>query len=273
MEYNIRLKNGLILRGMLQSPGVNTHGMIIFIHGLGEHIKRYSSWADLFNKEGFGFTGVDLPGHGRSDGQRGNIKSYSVTDEMIDILLDSTRKTFPGIPVFLYGHSLGGGIVIDYLLRKNPALRGAIVTSPWLRLAFEPPKFKILMASVLKNIIPGMTQPSGLEVNHLSKDRMVAEAYVADPLIHDKVSVSLFHSAMKASTNALKNSHALKTDLLLMHGSDDMICSPGGSCEFASGTHMAELKIWDGGFHELHNEPDKLDVFQYIINWITKITK
>ena len=110
------------------------------VHGLGEHIQRYDHWAEMFKKEGIGFAGVDLPGHGRSDGRRGDIKSYKVLEEMIDILLKTTIRTFPGTPVFIYGHSLGGGIVLDYLIRKNPGIKGAIVTSPWLRLSFEPSK-------------------------------------------------------------------------------------------------------------------------------------
>jgi alpha-beta hydrolase superfamily lysophospholipase len=84
--------------------------------------------------------------------------------------------------------------------------------------------------------------------------------------------VSLFHSAMSAASNSLAHASELKTPLLIMHGSDDMICSPEGSREFASKTGMAELKIWEGGYHELHNEPFKQDVLEFMINWInTKI--
>jgi len=89
MDFNIRLSNGQILRGIVQSPGEHTKAVILMVHGLGEHIQRYTYWAELFKNEGIGFLGVDLPGHGRSDGRRGNIKSYMVTDEMIDILLDA----------------------------------------------------------------------------------------------------------------------------------------------------------------------------------------
>ena len=97
-------------------------------------------------------------------GEEEILKVIRLLEEMIDILIDSCRKTFPGIPVYIYGHSLGGGIVLDYLLRKNPRIKGAIVTSPWLRLSFEPPKIKVILASVMKNIIPGLVQPSGLNV-------------------------------------------------------------------------------------------------------------
>ncbi|TAL71168.1 MAG: alpha/beta hydrolase, partial [Bacteroidetes bacterium] len=257
-------------RGMIQSPGENTKAVIILVHGIGEHIQRYVYWAELFRKEGIGFAGVDLPGHGRSEGRRGHIKSYVLLGEMIDILLKSCNKTFPGIPVFLYGHSLGGGIVLDYLLRRNPNVKGAIITGPLLRLAFEPPKFKLILASVLKNLIPGLIQPTGLNTSHLSHDGAVVEKYINDPLVHGKISVSLFHGSMNAAKFSLSHASELKIQTVILHGSDDKLTSPEGSREFAGKTGMAELKIWDGAYHELHNEPFKDEVFAYIINWINR---
>ena len=270
MDFNIKLSNGQVLRGMIQSPGENTKAVILLVHGLGEHIQRYMYWADLFKKEGIGFAGVDLPGHGRSEGRRGNIKSYVLLDNMIDILLNSCKKTFPGIPVYIYGHSLGGTIVLDYLLRKNPKVKGAIITAPWLRLSFEPPRIKLILASVMKNILPGLIQPSGLNANHISHDETVVEKYRTDPLVHGKISVSLFHEAMAAAAYSLKHASDLKVPTLMLHGSDDLVCSPEGSREFAGKTSLVDLKIWDGGYNELHNEPFKDEVFAYIINWINK---
>lgn len=270
MDFNIKLSNGQVLRGMIQSPGENTKAVIILVHGLGEHIQRYIYWADLFKKEGIGFAGVDLPGHGRSEGRRGNIISYALLEEMIDILLNSCKKTFPGIPVYIYGHSLGGTIVLDYLLRKNPKVKGAIITAPWLRLSFEPPRIKLILASVMKNILPGLIQPSGLNANHISHDETVVEKYRTDPLVHGKISVSLFHGSMTAAKYSLEHASELKVPTLILHGSDDKILSPEGSREFAGKTSLADLKIWDGGYHELHNEPFKNEVFAYIINWINR---
>jgi acylglycerol lipase len=270
MEFNIKLKNGQILNGMIQSPGENTKAVIILVHGLGEHVQRYLYWAGLFKKEGIGFLGVDLPGHGRSQGRKGVIKDYSLPGEMIEILLTTCNKTFPGCPVFIYGHSLGGGIVLDYLLRKNPKIKGAIVTSPWLRLSFEPAKSKVMMASIMKHLIPGLIQPSGLNVNHISHDADVVERYKNDPLVHGKISVGLFDGAMKAAKYSLDHASELKVPTLLMHGSDDQITSPDGSREFAGKSKMVKLKIWEGGYHELHNEPFKDEVFKYIMNWINK---
>jgi len=270
MDYNIKLSNGQILRGIIASPGENIRAVILLVHGLGDHIQRYLHWAELFNNEGIAFTGIDLPGHGRSPGRRGNIKNYKLVGEIIDILINSSRKTFPGIPVFLYGHSLGGGIVLDYIIRKNPGIRGAIVTSPWLRLSFEPSKIKVTLVSVMKYLLPGLIQPSGLVVEHISHDESVVAKYRADPLVHGKISVSLFHGAISAAKFSLGHASELKIRTLLMHGSDDLLCSPEASREFAGNTSMVELKIWDGGYHELHNEFFKDDVFAYILNWVNR---
>ena len=155
--------------------------------------------------------------------------------------------------------------MLNYLLHKNPKLKGAIVTSPWLRLSFEPSPSKVMLASVMRYILPGLAQPSGLVVSHISHEDKVIEDYNNDPLVHDKISVGLFHGAMNAAAFSLSHANKLKIKTLLMHGSEDLICSAEGSREFASKTSFAELKIWDGGFHELHNEPFKNDVFEYII--------
>jgi len=270
MEFNIKLSNGQILNGIIMSPGEITKAVIIMVHGLGEHIQRYLDWAVLFKNEGIGFLGVDLPGHGRSQGRRGNIKSYALTREMLDILIKNCNYTFPGCPVYIYGHSLGGGIVLDYLLKAKPKIKGAIVTSPWLRLSFEPSKSKVLIASVVKYLIPGFSQPSGLNVNHISHDESVVEKYKNDSLVHGNISVALFDGAMTAAESSLAHASDLRIPTLLLHGSNDLITSPEGSREFAGKSSMVELKIWENGYHELHNEPFKDDVFKFILNWINR---
>ncbi len=122
----------------------------------------------------------------------------------------------------------------------------------------------------MKYLMPGLIQPTGLNADHLSHDRSVGEKYIADPLVHDKISVSLFYESMAAANYSLTHASELKVPTLILHGSDDLIISPEGSREFAGKTDMAELKIWEGGYHELHNEPFKEEVFKYILNWINR---
>jgi len=270
MDFNVQLSSGQVLNGIIQTPGGNPEGVIFLIHGIGEHVRRYLHWAELFRQENFAFAAIDLPGHGKSEGGRGKIKNYSNVYELIDILVKSGSRTFPGVPLYLYGHSMGGGIVLDYAIRFHPKVKAVIVTSPWLRLSFEPSKFRILLARGAKIIVPGLVQKSGLKTVYLSHDKSVVDIYNNDPLVHDKISVAFFAGATASAKYALSHASLLKVPVLLVHGSDDMICSPDGSREFVSKTSLAELKIWDKGYHELHNEPFKEDVFRYIINWIRK---
>jgi alpha-beta hydrolase superfamily lysophospholipase len=272
MDYNIRLCDGRILNGVIRSPGERIRGVIILVHGLGEHIRRYDQWGGYFVDAGFAFTGMDLPGHGYSDGRRGHFR-FSDLHEMITVLISECKKTFPGIPVIVYGHSLGGLIVLDYILRKKPAVKGAIVTSPLLKLAFEPDKFRLLLAKIVKYILPGLIQPTSLIADHLSHDPSVVEQYKNDALVHDKVSIGAFSDMMNSAAFSLSHSGDLKLPVVLLHGSDDLICSPEGSREFASGTSFCDLKIWDSGHHELHNEPFRKDVFKYIMDWMNKRLK
>jgi alpha-beta hydrolase superfamily lysophospholipase len=268
MEISIKLSGGQFLRGIISSPGEHAKAVIILVHGIGEHIGRYDHWIKKFNDRGFAFVGLDLPGHGKSDGKRGHIRNYSYTDEMLDTLIREYSKTFPGLPIFLYGHSLGGGIILDYLIRNDPNVKGAVVTSPYLRLAFEPPKIKMVLASVMENILPSLVQPNGLVVEHISHDPAVVTNYRNDPMVHDRISVSLFINATNAAAHSLTHAENLRIPLLLIHGSEDKLTSPGGSREFASKCNHATLKIWDNGYHELHNEPFKDLVFSYIADWL-----
>jgi alpha-beta hydrolase superfamily lysophospholipase len=128
-----------------------------------------------------------------------------------------------------------------------------------------------MLASIMKNLLPGLVQPTGLIVNHISHDENVIKAYTTDPLVHGKISVSLFHGAMNAARYSLEHASELKVPTLIIQGADDMINSPEGSREFAGKTDLVELKIWDGGYHELHNELFKDEVFKYILNWINRL--
>jgi alpha-beta hydrolase superfamily lysophospholipase len=270
MDIQMQLRNGKTLRGIIISPGENIRAGIILIHGIGEHIQRYSHWIENFNEKGFGVVGMDLPGHGKSDGKRGKLNTYSLTDEMLDFQITEFKKTFPGIPLFIYGHSLGGGIVLQYILQKSPKINGAIVTSPWLRLSSEPAGIKVILARIMNKLYPSLIQPSGLIVSHISHDQKIVDAYNSDPLNHNKISAGLYISAVSAAEYSLNHASELKIPLLLMHGSDDLITSPEASRDFASKTNMAEFKSWEGGYHELHNELFKNEVFAFIEKWIER---
>lgn len=242
--------------------------VVLLVHGLGEHAGRYTGWAKQFADTGVEMRSFDLPGHGLSGGRRGSVPSFDVLYDIINGKLKTMAAERPGIPLFLYGHSLGGGIVLDYLVRRKPSLTGAIVTSPWITLTVSPPRLKVMMAVALKSIVPDMTSSSGLNADYLSHDKQVVSDYVADPLVHDRISFRLFTEALKASEEILAGASGISLPVLVIHGRSDMITSPSGSVEVASSVPSSVLKLWDDGYHELHNESFRDDHFAFIREWI-----
>jgi len=242
--------------------------LILLVHGLGEYAGRYSSWAARFNVNGITLRAFDLPGHGRSGGRRGVMPSLEKIYETIDLMLAALAGEYPGVPLFIYGHSLGGGIVLNYLVRNNPAIKGAIVTSPWIYLTETPPKAKVILVKLMKRLVPGMTQPSGLKTEYLSREPAVASRYNDDPLVHGLISAGLFSAVTDAGTETVSRAAEISVPLLLAHGRDDMITSPAGSVRVAEAAPKATLKLWEGGYHELHNDILRDDHFDFIIEWI-----
>ena len=246
--------------------------VIALVHGHGEHIGRYEHVAEAMNAAGYAMTGFDLRGHGRSTGKRGHTPSYDALLEDVMRFLRQTATRFPEMPIFLYGHSLGGNLVLNTALRRKPAVKGVIATGPWLRLAFEPPAVKIALAKTMQSLLPGMLQSSGLETAALSHDEAVVRAYENDPLVHDKISARMFVVMYDAGLWALEHASELTIPLLLMHGSADRLTSADASREFAERAgDKATLKIWDDAYHEIHNEPEKEEVFRTMITWMDSL--
>lgn len=254
--------------GRPDDPGKDPDAIIILIHGLGEHLVRYREWVNKFLAVNIGVVRFDLPGHGKSGGKRGHIANYGKIRSIVNLIRDRIKADHPEIPILLYGHSLGGNIVLDMLLSDIEGFYAAVVTSPWIRLAFEPGKLKLLLANVAGIIAPKITQSTGLISEHLSSDPAVAVAYRKDPLVHSVISVALYSSAARAAKRILRDANRINIPLLLVHGTEDKIASPVGSEEFVANCPGATIKLWEGGFHELHNEPFREEVFNFIYSWI-----
>jgi alpha-beta hydrolase superfamily lysophospholipase len=255
-------------------PGGPPQAVVCLLHGLGEHSGRYKHVAEVLTDAGFAFKTFDLRGHGRSPGQRGHVRSYDVFMEDIQCLVDETAQRLPGKPIFLYGQSLGGNLALNYALRRQRQLAGVIVTAPWLRLAFEPPKARVLLARAMSGIWPAFSNVCGSVTTALCRDPAVVERYEADPLTHDLISAGLFVETSRAGSWALDHAAELRLPALIMHGSADQLTSAEASRQFAerAGRHCA-LKIWDGAYHELHNEPEKEAVLGHLLVWLERLTR
>ncbi len=244
-------------------------GVVCIIHGIGEHSGRYAYLINHLLQRGYAVAAIDQTGHGRSEGQRGHVSRYDELMDNIEKLISKVRGDYPALPVFLLGHSWGGNQVLNFVMRRKPALQGVIAMSPWLKLAFEPPAWKVLLGKGMKSIYPAFSQPSELAIDFISRDPEVVEAYRRDPLVHDRISAGLFTESYAAAQWALDHAAEFPLPLLLIHGTDDKLVSPEGTREFAGRLqNQVTLKLFEGMYHETHNDFGKETVFATITNWL-----
>ncbi len=268
-EFNWQGQAGQKIFAQEWQPEGDPRGAIALVHGLGEHSGRYQHVAETFTQAGYALVSCDLPGHGRTEGPRG---LFSYTEGLIEIdhLLKETANRCPGVPRFIYGHSMGGVLVLYYTLMRRPDLRGAIVTSPGLAAGTPVPSWKRTAAKLLANIFPSFTMANGLDRNNLSHDQAVIHAYDADPLTHDRVSALLGRDILTRGDWIIDQASDYPLPLLLMQGSKDHIVSTQATDAFARRVPAEKLtyRIWEGLYHETHNEPEKAQVLQTMVDWL-----
>jgi alpha-beta hydrolase superfamily lysophospholipase len=269
--FNIEGSNGNQLRIVSWFPP-KMKTLIVLVHGLGDHMLRYRSWALLFNQESIGVIGADLRGHGKSDGQRGNGTCTEFTGD-IHAVLKFTHEQYPFVPKILYGHSMGGNLVLRYIIDYKPNILGVIATSPWLKLHNPPNSFMLKIVSFLYRFLPVMPLSNGIKSKDISHNPEIVKLYQIDPLIHNHMTPKLFFSINESGLFILKNKHKINIPLLIMHGSGDKITSHKASSGFANLTSdKTTFKIWKGAYHELHHEFERKEIFYYILRWIERIS-
>ncbi len=245
-------------------------GIILLIHGIGEHSSRYVHLADFFTKAGFIVSSYDQRGHGKSAGKRGHIASYEAILKDIDDAIAHMRVKHPALPLFLYGHSMGGNFVLNYILSYKNNLAGAVVSSPALKTFKAPPFFKLLFAKLLRKVYPSLTLSNDIQAKALTRSPSIEKRYEKDPLIHNRVSIELGLSILERGLWALEHAHTLSMPLLLLHGMADRVTSAQASIEFMQQTDpkWGTLKCYDGLYHELHNEPEQEMIFSEVLAWL-----
>ena len=139
VEFGWQTEDGLQLFAQAWQPDGESRAVVCLAHGLGEHSGRYSHVAAALNQAGYTLLGFDLRGHGHSEGQRGHAPTFDDMLDDITHLLEEAARRFPDSPRFLYGHSLGGTLVLNHALRRRSQVIGVIATGPSLRIAFTSP--------------------------------------------------------------------------------------------------------------------------------------
>lgn len=267
-QFTHNASDGTALFARMYYPE-NPVAVINLIHGHGEHSSRYKHWIEAFCSKNIAVHTFDLRGHGKSEGKRGHTPSYEHLLYDIDLLLQKSGEKFTGIKQILYGHSMGGNLVLNYAIRRKQDFDALIATSPWLKLAFEPSKLQVFMAKTLLKIYPSFIQHSKLPAEYISRNKMEVSKYKNDKLVHDLISLQLFISVHNSGLYALQNADKLHIPTLLLHGSGDKITSHTASNEFhENNPSTIDFKLFDELFHELHNADEKEEVMDYIWQWL-----
>jgi alpha-beta hydrolase superfamily lysophospholipase len=267
--FNIDANDGLKLYAQTMTPETEPKAVICLLHGLGEHSDRYSHVVRALTGAGYAVVTFDLRGHGRSGGPRGHSPSSDSFLNDIDSLLAEAAKRYPGKPRYLYGHSLGGLLALFYTLRRKPRLAGVVTTGAGLKTPLVMQKFKVTFAKTFAKLYPTMTMPTGLNPILLSHEPQVVNAYRNDPWVHDRASLAMASSSIQAVEWTIRHAAEFADPLLMMHGTADQLTYPTGSQEFAEQVQGAcTLRLWDGLYHEIHNEPEKDQVIGEIVQWL-----
>jgi alpha-beta hydrolase superfamily lysophospholipase len=251
-------------------PDGDVKAVLFVVHGLGEHCGRYMNHVNRFVPLGYAVYGLDHIGHGKSGGQREMIDRYSDFTDTLKIYYEMVKGWQPGKPIFILGHSMGGLITCTYLLDHQADFKGAIISAPSIKIGEGISHTTITMGKILARIAP-KTGVLELDVNNLSHDPEVVKAYVNDPLVfHSKTPARLAAEVLKAMMRVTAETAKITLPFIAIQGSQDKIVDPGGSQMLYdnAGSKDKTLKIYEGLYHEVHNEPEREVMFKDLESWL-----
>ncbi len=264
--------DGLNLYGILHQPDTVPKAVIAFVHGHGTHCRRYDEWFSDFVKEGFAVISFDLRGHGRSGGKQGTIHRYNEYQEDAALLMQKARENFPGIPIVLYGHSMGATIVLSHLQGTRELPQFAILASAWLKLVQPPGKFKSLAIWLADSLIPQVTIATGLKAKDFAPPSGNEVPKAKDPLMHKRISARCFREVQRTGKKILAANLTIQIPLLFMHGSHDKVSAPSASQKLANSlSGKVTYREWEEGPHQLHAWNQNDGVTTFTLDWINKL--
>lgn len=236
---------------------------VLLVHGISEHVGRYVHVADHFFANGFEFVGYDHRGHGQSTGDRIDLESFDDLLDDMEILVRETRR--PGVPLVVYGHSMGGLIATRYAESGRPQPDLYVLSAPALDAEVPAPLRMVLKA--IAPVLPRVRIPSTIKGHQLSRDPAVGDAYFSDPLVFIKGTLRFGGELIGAMSAARASISAIDRPTLVVHGTDDTVVPPAASAPLAASPHV-ERKMFPGIRHELHNEPEAPEVLGFITTWL-----
>ncbi len=238
---------------------------VLIVHGGGEHSARYDHVADQMVTAGLDVHSFDWVGHGESGGTRWHVDVYDTYHHDLAERVVNTRVA--GLPLVLYGHSMGGLISLGYCLSDNQLPDLLVVTSPWLETA-APPLLKALIPLIAK-IAPRLRLDGGLKGEQLARDPAVGESYFADELVETKITAAWGAASLREQARVRAGLSKLPVPAFVVHGGADTIARPHASAPIGD-LPDAERRLYPSLRHETHNEPEGPEVVAAVIEWLRK---
>ncbi|OQY35580.1 MAG: alpha/beta hydrolase [Anaerolineaceae bacterium 4572_5.1] len=253
-------------------PEHETKAILLVIHGLAEHSGRYANVVNYFVPLGYAVYALDHIGHGKSEGTRVYVERFEDFTDTIKIYFDMIRESHPDTPIFLVGHSMGALIGAFYLLDHQDELAGSVLSGASVKIPEDISPAIILVGKILSVLAPkmGLIQ---LEADGVSRDPEVVAAYVNDPLVTiGKYTTRLAAELLRAMKRVTTQASTIHLPLLLLQGSADTIVDPTGA-QMLYDTVSSEdktLKMYEGLYHEVFNEPERAQVLQDMEKWLDR---
>lgn len=243
---------------------------VAVIHGYAEHLGRHAEITAALNDAGYTAHLLDCRGHGQSGGKRAHVDHFEEYLSDLELFLARVKEQAQGAPVFLLGHSHGGLIAARYLLDKPEAVRGAVLSSPYLRLKLQVPAVKLMAGRLFSKLLPGLPMKNELKVEQLTRDVAIQDATKSDPLYQQIATPRWFTESTAAQETVLRRSTEFVTPFLLLFGGADPIADPVAGREFFDHATSKDKqhKQYDGLLHELFHEPERDLVFKDVMGWL-----
>ena len=253
------------------TPDISPRAVVVLSHGLGEYARRYDHVAQRFGEAGLVTYALDHRGHGRSGGKRMLVRNITEYTADFATLVGIASREHPGLKRVVLGHSMGGGIVFAYGVERPDDYDMMVLSGPAVAAQDQVSPLLAFAAKVLGVIVPGLPVQD-LDVNAISRDPAVVAAYNADPLVyHGRVPTGIGRALLQVGETMPQRAPALTAPLLVVHGSDDRLIPVAGSRRLVEcvGSTDVQLKVYPGLYHEVFNEPERDQVLDDVVSWIT----
>ncbi|MBQ0933133.1 alpha/beta hydrolase [Ideonella alba] len=274
MSDAIHTADGLSLHTRLWDADA-PRGQVLLVHGLGEHAGRYEELAQTLCSHGWRVAAYDQRGHGQSEGPRGLIAADDSLLADLGRMLSVVRAAGSG-PLVLLGHSMGGAVAARYVaegLAERPAawwqpVEALVLSSPALDIGASA--LQRLLLAVVPRLLPSLCVGNGLDAAWISRDPAVVAGYLADPLVHDRISGRLGRFLAQAGPAVQAVAPRWSVPTLLMWAGADRCVAPAGSARFAQQAPSAVLshRAWPGLAHEIFHEPERAEVMAALLDWL-----